>query len=157
SERLIAAIESFGGAGTTAGGSAAKAPVQPVDNAAGGETGEWSIRFRPNPGLLASGGNPVALLRELRELGACEVVAHTDAVPALDDLQPDVCYLRWSITLHSACDENAIRDVFIFVEDNGNLEIERVPVPAAQRPAERPASANPAAQPAPSREPNRSP
>jgi two-component system chemotaxis sensor kinase CheA len=45
-------------------------------------------------------------------------------VPALDAIQPELCYLRWTIALHGACDRNAIRDVFIFVEDDSTIEIE---------------------------------
>jgi two-component system chemotaxis sensor kinase CheA len=126
SETLIAAIEKFAGSGSPAVESAAAPPPRRVEEAAAGETREWSIRFRPNPTLLACGGNPVSLLKELRALGSCEITAHTEEIPGLDDIQPDICYLRWTVKLRSGCDENAIRDVFIFVEDNGKLEIERV-------------------------------
>lgn len=37
-----------------------------------------------------------------------------------------MCYLSWTITLYSGCDENAIRDVFIFVEDGSRLEMEQI-------------------------------
>jgi two-component system chemotaxis sensor kinase CheA len=158
SEHLIAAIGALAGAGSTAGGGAADSPVPRLENIAGNDLSEWSIRFRPNPGLLATGGNPVALLRELRALGPCEVIAHTDTVPGLDDIQPDVCYLRWTIRLQSACDENAIRDVFIFVDDNSNLEVERMPaaVPADQ-PTEAPEAASASAERAPSHQSHRLP
>lgn len=94
----------------------------------------WRIRFHPNPGLLANGGNPVALLKELQSLGPCDVVAHTDDVPALEAIQSDRCYLWWDITLTARVDENAIRDVFIFVEDGSRIEIEELPT-AGARPA----------------------
>jgi len=83
----------------------------------------WTIRFHPDRSLLANGGNPITLLRDLRKLGSCEVRAHTADVPALAGIQPDACYLWWEITLHTAVEENAIRDVFIFVEDGSRLEI----------------------------------
>lgn len=127
---LIAALETF--AGVPAAG--------PAPAAGNGEQG-WFIRFRPHPGLLARGGSPVAILKELRTLGHCQVTAHPEEIPALDALRPDACYLWWTITLHTACPENAIRDVFIFVEDDSSLEIEPIesgPVaspPAATAPA----------------------
>ncbi|MEI9972937.1 MAG: chemotaxis protein CheA [Ignavibacteriota bacterium] len=124
SEKLIADIEEFASSGSPAAESVAIAAVEKVEQPAAGEIREWVIRFRPNPTLLACGGNPVSLFRELREMGSCEIVAHTEELPLLDEIRPDVCYLWWSVVLHSACDENAIRDVFIFVEDNGKLEIE---------------------------------
>jgi len=96
----------------------------------------WSVRFHPDRSLLANGGNPLTLLRDLRKLGRCEVRAHTGEVPALDGIQPDACYLWWEITLHTAADENAIRDVFIFVEDGSRLEI--VPAGSVPAPEKRP-------------------
>lgn len=97
----------------------------------------WLVRFRPNPALLTAGGNPVALLRQLRELGPCDVIAHSEEVPTLDAIQPDLCYLWWTIALRSSCDRNAVRDVFIFVEDGSRLEIESLKsAPAQDRPGE---------------------
>jgi two-component system chemotaxis sensor kinase CheA len=134
-EQLIALIEGFAHAGL-AGAKPDTCADEPAGvHVLGHEQGgascalkenTWLIRFRPSPGLLACGGNPVALLNELRELGHCEIVASADEVPALDAIQPDVCYLSWTITLRGACEENAIRDVFIFVEDGSQLEIESV-------------------------------
>jgi two-component system, chemotaxis family, sensor kinase CheA len=86
----------------------------------------WEIRFRPSPSLLACGGNPILLFRDLKKLGDCDVVCHTEEVPPLDRIQPEFCYFWWSITLQSTADENTIRDVFLFVEDGSNLEIQTV-------------------------------
>jgi two-component system chemotaxis sensor kinase CheA len=83
----------------------------------------WEIRFRPNRNLLACGGNPILLFRDLRKLGPCEILGHTEPVPSLDRIQPELCYFWWSITLQSSADENTIRDVFLFVEDGSNLEV----------------------------------
>jgi two-component system chemotaxis sensor kinase CheA len=83
----------------------------------------WQIVFRPNKDLFASGGDPLLLLRELGKLGSIEVVAQTDDVPSLEELQPSACYLGWTITLLTTADENAIRDVFVFVEDGAELTI----------------------------------
>jgi two-component system, chemotaxis family, sensor kinase CheA len=92
-----------------------------------GKERTWEIRFHPNPSLLACGSNPILLFRDLGKLGQCEIVGHTETVPALDQMQPDVCYVWWSITLQGTADANAIRDVFLFVEDGSKLEIEMLP------------------------------
>ena len=113
-EQLVSLIEGFANSGLKA-----TDPHAAVEQS-------WRIRFRPSPSLLSCGGNPVALLNELRSLGPCGVAAGTDEIPALDLIQPDLCYLSWMITLRSGCSENAIRDVFIFVEDGSELEIERI-------------------------------
>ena len=123
--KLIAAIARFAGERGTVPDAAGGEPGRP---AAGQATTEraWRIRFHPNRALLANGGNPAALLKDLRKLGQCEVSAHIDEVPTLDAIEPDCCYLWWSVELSAACDENAIRDVFLFVEDESHLEIEEV-------------------------------
>lgn len=90
----------------------------------------WSIEFRPNPRLFAMGGNPIALLKDLAGLGRCVVEAHTEELPELESMQPDRCYLWWSIRLTGAVDENAIRDVFIFVEEESQLAITCAGAPA---------------------------
>ena len=100
----------------------------------------WSIRFQPNPSLLANGGNPAALLTDLKRLGNCEIVAHDEDVPPLDEIQPDRCYLWWTATVRGACDEVAIRDVFLFVEDDSTLDIREVVTAESPRAAEEKAS-----------------
>jgi two-component system chemotaxis sensor kinase CheA len=124
-EVLLSAIANFtGDAAETDGGKNQKTSLSP-DVSADRQT-TWRIRFHPNPRLLANGGSPAGLFRELRTLGACEVIAHTDEIPAVELIESDRCYLWWSITLHTTVDENAIRDVFLFVVDDSLLEIERL-------------------------------
>ena len=147
-EALIASIEA------AAGGASARAAASIPPQAEGTEQ-TWRIRFRPNPALLAHGGNPAALFKELRTLGSAEITAHTEEVPGLDTIQPDLCYLWWTIDLRTACGRNAIRDVFIFVEEDSVLEIAPVesaaasPGPAA---TDRPESSTAAPIKAPARE-----
>jgi two-component system, chemotaxis family, sensor kinase CheA len=84
------------------------------------------IRFRPNPHLFSSGQNPAALLDELRTLGECHIRADAAEVPVLDQLEVDHCYLGWEVRLKTDHGINAIRDVFIFVEDGAQLSIEQL-------------------------------
>lgn len=86
----------------------------------------YRIRFKPFAHLLSTGNNPVLLLNELRELGQCRVVAHTENIPDLEFLDPMSCYLFWDILLTTDKGENAIKDVFIFVEEDCDLIIEPV-------------------------------
>jgi two-component system chemotaxis sensor kinase CheA len=106
----------------------------------------YQIYFRPAADVMASGTNPIALLNELQALGDCRVVAKTDQIPPLEQLQPDRCYLAWNISLTTDKGLNAIRDVFLFVEDSSELRIE--PVPAAAPAVGLPPSPSPSAAPA---------
>ncbi len=49
------------------------------------------------------------------------MVALTDDVPTLEELEPEYCFLKWDVTLHSPCDRAAIDDVFMFVMDEMKL------------------------------------
>jgi two-component system chemotaxis sensor kinase CheA len=88
------------------------------------KTTTYRIRFRPLPGIFLSGTDPLLLLNELRSLGECTVVAHTDAIPDLGSLDPQTCRTSWDIILTGDCGINRIRDVFIFVEDESDLMID---------------------------------
>jgi hypothetical protein len=45
--------------------------------------------------------------------------------PPLEEIDPTACYLWWSATPHTSADPDAIRDVFMFVEDGSELEIKQ--------------------------------
>lgn len=86
----------------------------------------FRIRFRPMPNLFLQGVQPHFLLGELRRLGETLVVAQLDAIPALDELNPEECLVYWDVLLTTDQDEDAIRDVFIFVEDDCELIIQKI-------------------------------
>jgi two-component system chemotaxis sensor kinase CheA len=84
----------------------------------------WNIHFRPAASMLSRGGNPVLLFRDLQKLGHCAIQGHTDELPPLAEMQADVCYLWWTVQLTADVSSDAIRDVFLFVEDESELRIE---------------------------------
>ena len=83
----------------------------------------YRIRFRPEADILSRGTNPLSLLRELQELGNCTIVAQTSAIRTLEELEPESCLFHWDIILTTEMGESAIRDVFIFIEDDCELSI----------------------------------
>jgi two-component system chemotaxis sensor kinase CheA len=102
---------------------------------------EWRIRFRPGPAVLVNGTNPLLLLRELRGLGRLRVSLDTSAIPPLSEIEPDRCYLAWDMVLTTTAALEAIRDVFIFIEDDCELGVERVPDRVLDRAAPTPGPA----------------
>lgn len=85
----------------------------------------YRILFKPNTDIFANGTNLTPLLNELRDLDdSCIVTALTDEIPLLDELEPEGCYTYWNIVLTTKRGINAIKDVFIFVEDDSELKIE---------------------------------
>lgn len=81
----------------------------------------WQLHIEFDTEILRNGSNPLDFLEDLGKLGACFVVALTEDVPFLDEMDPERCFLKWDVTLHSDCDRNAIDDVFIFVQDEMKL------------------------------------
>jgi two-component system, chemotaxis family, sensor kinase CheA len=84
----------------------------------------YRIRFHPAPHIFANGTNPMLLLNELLDLGSGRIVAQTDMVPLLDSIDPEACYIYWDIILTTAEGINAIRDVFLFVENDCELRVD---------------------------------
>lgn len=84
----------------------------------------YRIRFRPNHDVFQYGTRPILLLEELRQMGECQVIAHTHAIPDLRNIRPETCYTHWNIILTTSNDINEIKDVFVFVEDMSQLNIE---------------------------------
>ncbi len=77
----------------------------------------YRIRFRPPADIFHRGIDPIGLLDELRDLGKCRIVAQTCSVPFLDELDPEACYTYWDAILTTDRGIDAIKDIFIFVED----------------------------------------
>src|SRR5574341_491700 len=102
----------------------APAPKPAAEAAVQGNNVTYRIRFKPGPGILEQGADPLALLDEVRQLGPCEIVAHTDTVPFLEDYRPSACYTYWDIILTTRLGKNAIEDVFIFVKDTSEITID---------------------------------
>jgi len=83
----------------------------------------YEIVFRPHGELFCSGTDPVTLLDDLRGLGPAHITARTDQVPVISSLDPESCYLWWEILLITDRGEAAIREVFVFVEDDCEVRI----------------------------------
>lgn len=83
------------------------------------------IRFRPPADILHTGNKPLQLVEELASFGNMEAIFRSQDIPGIDDAGHDPATLRgwWDILLNAPVDENALRDVFIFVDEEGVLSI----------------------------------
>lgn len=101
---------------------ATPAPTTPGD--LGSAT--YRIRFRPHSDIYANGTNPLLLFSELYGMGAFTISAEKTLIPGLEEIDPERCYTDWEMTLTTDRGINAIQDVFIFVEADCDLQIERL-------------------------------
>ncbi len=86
----------------------------------------YYIKFKPGEDIYLSGTNPVLLLNELKELGDILINSHFEEVPLFEELNPEKIYVYWKIIIKTAKDLNAVKDVFIFVEDTCEIEIKKI-------------------------------
>jgi two-component system chemotaxis sensor kinase CheA len=116
-------------------GSSEPGPAKPaaeVPASGGGEVRDWHIHFAPGADMMRTGADPFLLLRELGQMGGLSVRASMAAVPPLRELDPERCYVSWEMVLATTADRDAIRDVFIFVDDCCELSIEPASVASSE-------------------------
>jgi two-component system chemotaxis sensor kinase CheA len=90
----------------------------------------YQVNFHPHRDLFSSATNPIVLLRNLASLGTVSVCElHADDLPPLAKLDPNQCYLSWTIELAASCPEEELRSVFEFVEHLAEVTIQRVDRP----------------------------
>lgn len=94
----------------------------------------YLIHFEPAHNVFVNGTNLPALFDDLRGLGPCTLFAHDGNIPSLEGLDPDVCWLHWDAVLTTTASHEAVRDVFLFVEDDATLLIEPLAVDASGAP-----------------------
>jgi len=125
-QEIIAALRGLLPGAGLEGGPAPPAASGPQDVSGKGAPVTYRIRFRPPADIFLTGANPLHLLNELRQLGDFNVVARTRAIPLLADLNPEHCYIAWDIFLTTSRGFDAIADVFIFVADDSELDIQLI-------------------------------
>jgi two-component system chemotaxis sensor kinase CheA len=124
--RIVTALRNLFGAGTTSPEAEPDEEETPQHQTDKEQLVTWRIRFHPAEDIFTTGTDPSLLLDDLREMGDCDIVALTDDIPRLVDLDPEKFHIGWDILLTTVQDEDAIKDVFIFVAEDSKLSIEAV-------------------------------
>jgi two-component system, chemotaxis family, sensor kinase CheA len=93
---------------------------------------QWEILFRPFPELFARGNDPLRMLRELAELGELESLADITALPPFAQMDPQSCYVAWTLQLTADVEETAIRQIFEWAEGDCELRIKLANAPEAE-------------------------
>lgn len=130
------------------------APVNPQSNSE--PNANYHIAFAPGSELLRQGLDPLLILRELAELGnLVEVAVDDSALPRLSEMDPEICYLKWTMEMVTEKSQREIEEVFAFVSDTSHVEI--MPLSSAApftAPADQTSPGNDAFDPAQPRSPN---
>lgn len=92
----------------------------------------WTVSIRPKSDLYRKANETALLLRELSRLGPIQATLDDSALPALEFIDPEAAYVTWSVRVETEQGEEAIREVFEFVDGDCDLEITRGEAPVAE-------------------------
>lgn len=91
-----------------------------------GKGSSYYILFDPIKEIFDNGTNPLFLLDELHTFGEVRVFAHLNRIPPLSEINPEHCYTYWEAFVYTELSVNDLSDVFIFVEDESTIEIQKI-------------------------------
>lgn len=77
--------------------------------------------------IFSNGIDPLMVVEDLASLGKIVyLTVDKKRIPDFDKLDPEKCYMSWDIVLKTQSDEMKVRDVFLFVYDDNEIDIENV-------------------------------
>jgi two-component system chemotaxis sensor kinase CheA len=89
----------------------------------------WRIEMRPHTDMLRTGNEPFRMFRELREVVGEEylnVEAHLENLPEFTSINPEECYIYWTLHINTPANIDYIRAVFEWVEDDCHIEYHEI-------------------------------
>ncbi|MEK6784271.1 MAG: chemotaxis protein CheA [Nitrospirota bacterium] len=87
----------------------------------------YTIHWTPPEWLFQRGLDPLQIFKELGALGTLSEVKVDDSrLPDVADMDPERCYLSWSMRVRTGKDRQVVEAVFEFVREDSVLTIEEV-------------------------------
>ncbi|QLA14566.1 chemotaxis protein CheA [Desulfolutivibrio sulfodismutans DSM 3696] len=106
------------GSGGAGDGEAAHIPAGPVAT--------YWVRYTPAADSFATGCDPLGLVEELAGLGQHAVIYHQGPSEPLESYDPERPHGFWDVILVTDSGEEAIRGVFLFVDDGVAVHLEKI-------------------------------
>ncbi|GAA2687911.1 chemotaxis protein CheA [Actinoplanes palleronii] len=117
--RLLTGLEPY-----LAGGPAVPAPVGETEAAAPPQDGVWHLDLRFGPDCLRNGMDPLSFLRYLSTLGTVTAVStDINRLPEAAEMDPETCYLGFTVDLETTAPKSEIEAVFDFVREDSDIRI----------------------------------
>ncbi|SON52241.1 chemotaxis protein CheA [Vibrio tapetis] len=89
----------------------------------------WLVEFAPHRDLFFSGNDPLRIIAEIRELDQqASIVCKSAKLPDLAELEAELCYLSWSMEISGDVEQEALIEVFEWVEDQCELSITKAEI-----------------------------
>jgi len=86
----------------------------------------YYLSFVPNENIFINGTNPLYLIDELNALGECNIQIQFDKLPDLAKIDTTKCYTSWYLFIATTENIETLQDVFIFVAENAQIQIQKV-------------------------------
>lgn len=104
------------------------AVASPVEQGAAAQT--WTISARFGGETFRNGMDPLAIARYLANLGrVVSMHCMTDTVPPLNTINPETCYLSFTMQLETSRDRDEIEGAFSFVLEDCELNVQAPETP----------------------------
>ncbi|WP_267382436.1 MULTISPECIES: chemotaxis protein CheA [unclassified Sphingomonas] len=87
----------------------------------------WWVQICPGRGAFHNGADPLPLLREIETLGGSVVSLDTSALPSLETLVVDECWIGWTMQVPGSVSRDDIEAVFDFVADSYRVTLSHEP------------------------------
>lgn len=85
---------------------------------------QYTIVWTPPEWLFQRGLDPLQIFKELANLGTLsQVIVDTTKLPELETMDPEKCYLSWTMKLETVKDRQVVDGVFEFVREDSKLVI----------------------------------
>lgn len=84
----------------------------------------YRIQFHPSSNIFTREMDPIAFLNELKELGHCDILAHSKSIPKLENMDPETCYTYWDLVLTTNEGIDTIEDIFNCIVNDCELNID---------------------------------
>ncbi len=85
------------------------------------------VRASFRPMVFQSGIDPLIIMEDLTALGSVEQKrVNLKRLPELEELDPERCYLDWTVLLKTKHPRSKLDDVFIFVKDDNDITVEDI-------------------------------
>ena len=83
----------------------------------------YHIEVKPNKNIVKMGLDPINILKDLSEMGKCDVKININSVPGLGDLNAIDLFVNWGIKINTVKDKDTLKQAFIFYDGMGAYDI----------------------------------
>ena len=126
----------------TSNNQSAMLPAAPTSASSQNGKRTYVIRWTPPEWLFQRGLDPLQTFKELNSIGTLAgITMDVSRLPELNEIDPEKCYLSWTMQLATGKDRKVIESTFEFVREDSKLSIELVKSASTEEQVKQPEAA----------------